>query len=118
MAGKVVQVRFSVEEFAMLEEEASEYGITVAQLVRIKTTKDASFLKQLDLLVENAKKLPSGMEVTAQVIYGRGWNDLTKGERLSLGRAFLELVKLDRVPNLEPLGSSEQLGATVWYRSL
>ena len=108
---KVVNVTLTEEEYKFVEKAAEEKGLTISQYVKRFPIGDDEFSRHYEFLLEKVNEQDPDVPFTVMSIFGKNWEKIDKGIRLSLGRNFFHLVKRSLkgngdLKNIHPAGKN------------
>lgn len=112
MKKQSIQILVTEKEFAILQEQANKYGLTVPLYVKSEVLKDNDFGTAYRQLIERVDKLPSGTRFNIKALFGVDWT-MSKGVKLNLGKTYYNRVKSGVITNATALDKDSS--NVQWY---
>lgn len=115
MSKQNVQIQFTQDEYEQLELKAAKLGLTVPFYIRRQVLSDIEFLRSYQNLTDRVEKLSSGTKFSIRSLFGVDWT-MSKGVKLTLGKAFYKDVQEGTVENVKSTGKDSS--NVMWYEKL
>jgi hypothetical protein len=112
MSKQNVQIQFTRDVYEQLELKAAKLGLTVPFCIRRRVLSDIEFLRSYQDLTDRGEKLPSGTKFNIRSLFGVDWT-MTKGVKLTLGKAFYKDVEEGTVSDVKSTGKDSS--NVMWY---
>lgn len=113
MAGKVIQISFSDEEYAHLEAKAGVEGMSIALYIKNKVLQDTEFKKWFCELIERVSRIRPGTPFNIKMVLSTDWVNINRGVRLAMGRAFYNYVVAGKIEGISP--TQKDSANVQWY---
>ncbi len=110
-----VQLLFSQEEYAFLEKQANQYGLTVPLYIKGEILKSDPFSHYYKQLIKKVEDLPKGTKFNIKALFGVEWT-MAKGIKLNLGKTYYNRLQEGIITNVKALGKDS--ANLMWYEKL
>lgn len=114
MAGKVVQISLSENEYEYVSEKAANEGLTIPLFIKNVVFSDTEFSKRFNELKRRVQDIPAKNKFSIKSVFGSEWFNISTGTRLTLGRAFYKQVGDGFISNVTVLDKDS--ANTQWYQ--
>lgn len=98
-----VSVTLTNDEYKKALKDAEAKGLTISQYVKRFSIGSNEFDTRFEFLKKAAQEQNVGKRFTVMSLF-EDWNEIEKGVRLTLGRAFFNLVKKGDLEGVEDAG--------------
>ncbi len=114
---KHINIQFLVteEEYALLQVEADQCGLTVPLYVKGKVLQHEDFGTYYQQLLDKVEKLPKGTKFCVHSVFGVEWTMRPTVKR-SLGRIYFNRVDSGILANVRPIGKDSS--RVMWYEKI
>ena len=107
-----VQLLFTGDEFADLQQKANLYGLTVPLYIKSVVVEGYEFGSYYRALLEKVEALPAGTRFNIRALFGVDWT-MGRGIKLNLGKTFYNRIADGVISNVVPVGKDSS--NVMWY---
>lgn len=110
-----VQLLFTPQELAYLQNAASQQGLPVPLYIKYMVLPGNNFFGYWQQLLQLVAALPAGTKFNIKSLFGTSWI-MDKGIKLNLGKTFNNQVKAQAIAGVKQLAKDSS--KVMWYEKL